>query len=494
MNLNGNEWTTEPQILPAFPSIDNLSDVAVLDFLGSGTACIVYSSPISKHPLQYIDLMGSKKPHLFTGYHNNCGKEIKIEYKSSTFFYLEDKKAGNKWITKLPFAVHCISKVRSEDKIRQTAFTSTYSYRHGYFDYIEKEFRGFARVEQFDTEAFEQLEEDLHQPPVRSVSWYHTGAYFRKEKILHQCESEYFKNELFDECNIPEPILSTDFTAREMQEASRACKGIPLRTEIYADDNSDKAGFPYSVSQSTVEIRKIQPAEENKHASFLVIPSESISYEYERNPADPRISQNFVLEADEFGAVKKSLSIVYPRVARPTGTNAIPDKVWEGQNKMHIVYGEVNYTNDISEDSVYRLRLACESKSYEINGIPQPAAFFFTKEILKEKIAEINTNPGKEILFEQDFDGTAQKRLTAHTRGYFLKDDLSGPLVLGGLSSLAIPHKSYKLAFTKNLVTKYYGTKVTSQMLVNAKYVHSEGDEHWWLQQGDVIFPPNAKR
>lgn len=500
MNLNGNVYTQVPQIIPAFPQIDNLADVSVLDFLGSGTACIVYSSPLPQHaqqPLQYIDLMGSKKPHLLIGYQNNCGKKVSIEYISSSHFYLEDKKEGRKWITKLPFPVHCISKVRVEDKICETVFTSSYRYSHGYFDHHEREFRGFARVEQLDTEDFNHfkinnaknvVEEDLHQPPVRTVSWFHTGAFLGKDKILHQCKSEYFKNGLFNEYDLPEPFIADDLTAEELREALRACKGLPLRSEVYANDNSPLSKYPYSASQSAFEIRLIQPKQDNKYASFLVIPSESVSYGYERNPADPRISHSFVLETDELGNVTKSASVVYPRVKRPHAPNDIPEKVWEEQNKMHIVHGETLYTNDILEDDIYRLRAGYESKSYEINGIAQPVDFFFKKDKLKTGITATG-----EILFEEEFDGTPQKRLSAHSRGYFYKDDLSDSLPLGVLSKLGIPHKSYQLAFTKKLVTKYYGSKVTNQMLIDAKYVYSEGDEHWWTQPGDVIYPPNAK-
>ncbi len=497
MNLNGNEWATSPQIIQAFPSIDNLSDIAVLDFLGSGTSCIVYSSPIAKQPLQYIDLMGSKKPHLFIGYINNCGKEVTIEYKSSTYFYLEDKKAGKPWITKLPFPVHCISKVWSEDKVRQTIFTNSFKYRHGYYDHEEREFRGFARVEQLDTEDFAQfkinvaknvVEEDLHEPPVNTISWFHTGALIRNKKIIHQCESEYFKNEFFTEYELPEPIITDDLSAIELREAYRACKGLALRTEIYAEDASEKSTLPYSATQSSYEIRLVQPKSQNNYASFLIVPSETISYGYEREPADPRISQSFVLETDELGNVIKSSSVIYPRVARPLGINAIPDKVWAEQDKMHIVYAESFFTNDILEDDINRLRAGYEFKSFEINGITQPVDFFFKKDDLKTSIAVT-----AQILFEEEFDGTKQKRLSAHSRVYFYKDDLSGPLSLGILSGLGIPYKTYKLAFTKNLVTTYYGAKVTDPMLIDAKYVHSEGDEHWWTQPSERIFPPNPK-
>ncbi|HEY3388733.1 MAG TPA: toxin TcdB middle/C-terminal domain-containing protein, partial [Prolixibacteraceae bacterium] len=504
MNVNGNEWSAQPQIINPFPRIDNLSDVAVFDFLGTGTACIVYSSPINQQPLQYIDIMGSKKPGLFNGYKNNCGKEVSITYKPSTYFYLKDKREGNNWVTKLPFPVHCIASVRLEDKIRQTVFTNSYSYRHGYFDYIEKEFRGFARVEQIDTEDFDQfklndaknvVDETLHQPPVRSVSWSHTGAYFGLEKILNQCKAEYFRNSLFEEYPMPEPVLGLDnfgntvnFSADELREALRACKGLSLRSEVYANDNSVKSPFPFSASQSSYEIRLVQPKGDNKYASFMVIPSESISYGYEREPADPGISQSFVLDVDEWGHIKKSTSVVYPRVSRPINENAIPDKVWDEQNKMHIVYGETLFTDYINQDDVYRLPAGYESKSFEISGINQPLDFFFKKNDLKNFIAG-----AAQILFDEEFDHSPQKRLSAHSRGYFMKDDLSGPLPLGKISLLAIAEKSYTLAFTKNLVTKYYGTKVTGQMLTDAKYVHSEGDEHWWTQPGEVIYPANPK-
>lgn len=500
MNLNGNSWTQEPQIITSFPHIDNLADVSVLDFLGTGTACIVYSSPLlqnAQQPLQYIDLMGSKKPHLFIAYQNNCGKEITLEYKPSTHFYLEDKKEGRKWITKLPFPVHCISKVIAEDKIRETIFTNSYRYSHGYFDHQEREFRGFARVEQFDTEEFSQfkintaknvVEDYLHQPPGRSVTWFHTGAFLKNKRILHQCASEYFNNELFNEYELPEPFITDDLTADELREALRACKGLPLRSEVYANDNSPVSKNPYSASQSTFEIRLVQPKQDNKYASFIVIPSESVSYGYERNPADPRISHSFILETDKFGNPTKTASVVYPRVNRPIAPNEIPDKVWEEQSKLHIVYEETNYTDDIIEDNIYRLRVACESKSFEISGINLAAGSFISKKDISDKI-----NTALLISFEKDFSAGIQKRLSSHSRAYFLKDDLSAPLPLGKLSALAIGYKSYQLAFTKDLIHKYYGTKVTNLMLNDAGYVHSEGDENWWVHSRTAIYAPNAK-
>lgn len=497
MNQNGNEWSAEPHVISGFPAVHDMTDVSVLDFLGSGTACIVCSDALMNRPVWYIDIMSGKKPHLFIKYINNCGKECSLEYKSSTNYYLEDKKEGRKWITKLPFPVHCIAKTRTEDKIRKTVFTASYRYRHGYYDHEEREFRGFARVEQTDTEEYSSfklndaknvVEETLHQPPVKSISWFHTGAFLRNKKILQQFKEEYYSNTAFSEYEIPAASMPASLSTRELREAFRACKGLLLRIEVYAEDGSPQSTIPFSANASTVEIRMVQPSGKNKHASFLVLPSEAVSYNYERDPADPRMSHSFVIEKDNLGLPVKTASVVYPRVKRPIDEKAVPDKVWDEQRKSHIVYGELKYTKDISDDDVHRIRSGYETKTYEIGGIVIPPGTFITKENITTSVAGAS-----EILFEQEFTGGIQKRLSSHGRVYFLKDDLSGPLPLGELSNLAIGHKSYQLAFTQNLVTKYYGARVTDLMLQDAKYVHSEGDAHWWTQQGEIIFPADAK-
>lgn len=498
MNQNGNSWTSAPKIINCFPNVDNLTDILVLDFLGTGTSCIVHNNanPISnEHAIHYIDLMGSRKPHLMIGYENNTGKEVSITYKPSTHFYLEDKKEGKKWITKLPFPVHCVWKTKVEDKIRETVFTSSYRYSHGYFDPYEREYRGFARVEQLDTEDFNLfsineasnvVEEIHHQPPVKTISWFHNGAFINGRKMLHQLKDEYFENSFFTEYQIPEINILDDLNAAGHREAMRACKGLPLRSEVYAMDDSEKNIYPYSASNPTFQIKQIQPKGNNKHACFQIIPSESISYSYDRNPADPRISHSFILETDAIGNVLKSAAVVYPRVSRPMAPNEIPDRVWEEQNKHHIAYNEISFTNDIDSDNVYRLRTAYETCSYEINGISLSNDFFFQKTNLFDQIKSAST-----ILYEEEFTVGIQKRLTSHSRNYFIKDDFSGPLPFGELSKLAIGYKSFQLAFTKDLVPKYYGTKVDDAMLLDAQYVHSEGDEHWWTQSGKTLYGLN---
>ena len=49
-----------------------------------------------------------------------------------------------------------IERVEIYDWIGRSRFVTRYAYHHGYFDGVEREYRGFAMVEQLDTETFDQ--------------------------------------------------------------------------------------------------------------------------------------------------------------------------------------------------------------------------------------------------------------------------------------------------------------------------------------------------
>src|SRR5262249_17429861 len=59
-NQSGNSWSGRNS-LAIFPGTDNLSSVQVMDLLGTGTASLVWSSPLPANtsaPLLYVALMG----------------------------------------------------------------------------------------------------------------------------------------------------------------------------------------------------------------------------------------------------------------------------------------------------------------------------------------------------------------------------------------------------------------------------------------------------
>ena len=323
-------------------------------------------------------------------------------------------------------------------------------------------------VEQFDSEAFEgyvvgvkhmdgaqELASELYQPPVATRTWYHTGAFLDQDRILHQFRHEYYRQEQ----HLPEPSLPSGLSADELRECLRALKGLPLRQEIYSFDGSPAQDNPYTVAENSFEVFWLQPRGEQRHAVFFPVGKESISFNYERVPADPRVTHSLGLELDEYGDARKSCSAVYGRtVADPT----LPAEVTRDQQQRYITYTETDYTPDIGQGMPgdnHRLRVPFESRSYEITGVA-PTGTLFQLEELKAKIGAAAS-----IDYQVIADGiNPEKRLLSQSRTLFLDNALS-VLPLGQWDSLGLVHQSYKLAFTPGVVGRHYGGKVTDPTL-----------------------------
>lgn len=512
-NLSGNRFGIIPFEIDPFPEIHSQSKVNVTDLLGNGVACLVWSSPLAKDtnsPLKYIDLMNSKKPHIMVSYKNNLGKEVYLEYTPSTKFYIKDKLAGKPWITKLHFPVHCISKTITLDKISGYKFVSEYKYHHGYFDHAEREFRGFGMVEQIDAETFEHwikqdasniTERELHQEPVVSKSWHHTGAFLKEKKILDQFEQEYWQKEMTKqgfsfthyENPLPEAKIVdsqgntlTNLSIDEWREALRACKGMGLRSEVFALDairtgDKKKELTPFTVDTHNCIIEMLQPKGKNKHAVFIVKESEAITYNYERNTEDPRIAHSLNTKLDEYGNVLESASIVYLRMKIDP---SLPSETIDAQRKTVIIYSENNFTNDIITDNNYRLRLACETKTYELSKISKSEKFYNLSDFKNILSATV------EVPYQQLNESTIPtKRLIEHIRSNFYSNDIRTPLPLGRLESLALPYENYQLAYTPDLLIDIFNTRVDDALMIEGKYSHSidengRYDPNWWVRSG----------
>ncbi len=523
-NQSGNSWS-DVHTLSTFPHTDSVSSVAVADLFGNGTACLLWSSPLpgdARRPMRYVDLMGCQKPHLLVTVKNNLGAETRVQYAASTKFYLKDREAGKPWITKLPFPVHCVEKVTVSDKWRKTSFSTTYSYHHGYFDGVEREFRGFGRVEQVDVESFGEFaegntespyitdERELYQPPVKTITWYHTGASVDRDRILSSFRDEYFPNWFeasdpsqtnvlgsFRENDLLEPDLdSDDLSAEEWQEALRACKGMTLRQEVYELDvdaleehDEHRPVKLFSTAYHNCHIRRLQPRMDNRHAVFLVTESEAITYNYELDlrqdklTPDPRIAHTLNLRVDEFGNVLQSVATVYPRVGHysdETLSGAERDLIDRVQQETHLAYTENRYTEDFVDQDDYRLRVPCEVLTYELTGIsPWDAEdqltpdtrddlYFTLDELRRYRLSDLHQTSGEavaEIPYQKVPTGTApEKRLVERVRMLFFDENLTDPLAFGKLNRLGLPYETYKLALTEDLLGDVFGNKLTGDV------------------------------
>jgi len=535
--------------LPAFPRIDDMASVQVMDLLGNGTACLVWMTALpgeGSRVLRYVDLMGGQKPHLLIAAINNLGAETRIRYAPSTKFYLQDRAAGHPWATKLPFPVHVAERVETLDRVSRSRFIARYAYHHGYFDGSEREFRGFAMVEQWDTEELGALTEDGHfpdavnidaasyVPPILTKTWFHTGGWPPDPAVTRIFAGEYFSEAAplgltTAQCaamQLPDSVMPANLTADETREALRALKGSMLRQEIYAMDGSPAAALPYSVTEQNFTIAKLQPFGPNRHAVFLTHARESLDQHYERKLYsigdrqlfDPRTTHSVVLSIDDYGNPLQTVACAYGR--RHADPNPLlTDADRANQARIHVTASIATYTNAVIQDDVYRTPLPAESSAYELvkvspNGVQPDITDLFSFEELAAKLAA--AGDGNHDLAFEDVDATGAvedhpyRRLTAQTRTLYRRDDLSAALPLHTVESRAIPFESHKLALSQGLLGLY--TRAGRALLPDPVSVlrneggYVAGDDYtarklfpgadrpgnWWVPSGRISFTPNA--
>ncbi len=422
-NQSGNRFS-DVRRLSSFPHIDNVSSIQVADLFGNGTACLVWSSPLacdSRRQMLYIDLMGGNKPHLLVSSKNNLGAETRVCYAASAKFYLEDKAEGKPWITRLPFPVHVVERVETYDRISRNLFVTRYAYHHGYFDGVEREFRGFGMIEQWDTEEIGNIglgvikQENTNWdtasfvPPVHTCTWFHTGAYLEGGRISKQFEKEYYREgdpsrkegqlnqKQLGAMLLEDTILPDNLMPEEAREACRSLKGSILRQEVYALDRrpdgapTEESDRPYTVSERNYTVKCLQPIERNKHAVFFAHPRETIDFHYERklykvgqneNRADPRVSHTLTIAVDNFGNVLQSAAISYGRRFDDPDKSLNDDDrrkqkpLLNEKSLAMATYIENSYTEPINDpikssnpsnrSDAYRIPMLSETRTYEL--------------------------------------------------------------------------------------------------------------------------------
>jgi RHS repeat-associated protein len=496
-NQSGNSWS-KPQVLSVFPQVEDLATIVPLDLLGNGTACLVWSSPLpgdARRPMRYANLMGSQKPHLLVSAANNMGAETRIVYAPSTKFYLQDKLAGQPWLTRLPFPVHVVERVETYDHVSRSRFVTRYAYHHGYFDGVEREFRGFGMVEQWDTEelaalidaqllpiegdSFSNQDPVSHVPPVHTKSWFHTGLFLPTEQISRHFEAEYYREPGLSDAEfqtqlLPDTPLPPVLTLDEQREASRALKGMLLRQEVYADDAPlgapaalvQRANTPYTVTEQNFTVVTVQRRAGNRFGIFFTHSRETLSAHYERHAGDPRIQHTITLDVDKYGNVLKDVAISYGR--RQADVNLPTPADQNQQTRTFITATLYRVTNPVDDITVYpydyHIPLACETRTFELTGI-QPgshAARFSFEDWGQNNYGMFMA--AAEIPYEQIADQLhPQKRLIEHIRNLYRPDDLGSAqndpnalLSLGVLETRGMAGESFKLAFTPGLLAQVY--------------------------------------
>jgi RHS repeat-associated protein len=490
-NQAGNAWSGE-QIIEGLPRVHQLASVQVADLLGRGTACLVWTSDApgdAGTPLRYVPLMSAGKPYLLCEVDGGTGAVTRIAYAPSTRFYLDDRRAGRPWLTRLPFPVHVVERVETYDAIARNRFVTHYAYHHGYFDGVEREFRGFGMVEQWDTEHYDELgeaglfppgdnelDEASHVPPVHTRTWFHTGWYAEAASISRGFAAEYYAGDA-EAWRLADTALPSGLTSDEQREACRALKGRVLRQEVYGLDGSAAQAHPYTVAETRYQLALLQPRGEQRAAVIHTATAETLTYHYERDPSDPRIAHTLELELDVYGTVRKAATIAYPRRGA-----TLPE-----QQRMHVVYVETDPVHLDETPHVYRIGLPCEQRTFELRGLAH-AGLWQAQNLL----AAIAAAPVAAYTAPAPATG-ADRRLLAHHRVRYYRDSLDpdDPLPFGQAGSLGLPHEQLALVFTQDILDQaVLGGLITPALLAEGGYRNDvDGDAaRWWRASGIRLY------
>lgn len=227
-------------------------------------------------------------------------------------------------------ALHVVKLQTQHDDITGNTLTQGFSYRGGYYDRIEREFRGFRLLMQTDTEATQaERAKAGFTAPILSKTWFHTGeaidpsreGYYPRDSAAVPLKPTLLQNYHFND-RATQPLDAPDEDLQ--REIARCLSGRVLRSEVYAADDDPATAVPYVVQESRVAVRVLRPkGEHDPYAVLQPLDLESISYQYEPHiPDDPLCQHTLNLEWDEYGSVIHGFTVHYAR--RKTLSDAPP--------------------------------------------------------------------------------------------------------------------------------------------------------------------------
>ncbi|MBV4488106.1 toxin [Pseudomonas sp. SWRI153] len=334
MNRGGNSYAS-PVSLP-WPNgtrYDALCQVSVADLQGIGCSSLIFT--VNQGQLRHwrYDFV-AQKPYLLTSTNNNMGVAEQVVYRSSAQEWLDEKEQllGEQQIPvcHVPFAMHLVSQQSRVDEVSGNQLTQSLSYRQGYYDGIERQFRGFGLLLQTNRERDGKADASSLATPCLLKKWFHIGqsldpsprGYDRSDKkALMPGKTRLTRHASADG---DKPIETG--AAGSQAELAGALNGRLLRTELFGLDPTFNKQTLYSVEQNRYAVRVLKNATPvERHARLLPLLCESVSYQYEGFMDDPQVQHAFNLRHDAFGNITHSVIVQFARRLTTTDTPPFSD-------------------------------------------------------------------------------------------------------------------------------------------------------------------------
>ncbi|WP_420233775.1 SpvB/TcaC N-terminal domain-containing protein [Pseudomonas sp. ABY48] len=320
-NRGGNGLVQTPVQVPWPEGIryDRLCQVTLADLQGLGCSSLILSVPHhgpDMKPRHWRYDFVATRPYILSATNNNMGCSSTLAYRSSAQFWLDEKKqrqaTGASLACYLPMALPLVARQQQLDEITGNCLTQRFTYFEGYYDSYHREFRGFGRLYQLDSESPVDEVNDGLTAPVLVKTWFHTGSSI--DPPLTDCFEDdtdapplgptllarFHRQDKADDIITPDPD-----TARDM---AYALGGHVLRSETHPVD-SNTPNRPYTVTRQRYLLRHPH----DHHKSLLVLALETVSHQYDGFINDPQAQHAITLGWNRYGQPVHSFMVHYAR-------------------------------------------------------------------------------------------------------------------------------------------------------------------------------------
>ncbi|MGX1787139.1 SpvB/TcaC N-terminal domain-containing protein [Bosea sp. NPDC055332] len=479
-NESGNRFS-DPLLVPVPQRIDDLDQINFADVFGDGRAAFVLSkaaAPVSHHALRFP---ATEAPFHLSVIDNGFGGTTALTYRSSTHFQLADRKAGRPWPTPLSTVVQLVEQTQISDGATGLTSTTHYQYADGYYDPIEREFRGFAYAQSLDSQAISPTlwhfpsrggQTFVPGEPCLSRRWNNTGAATLVD--ARSVPLPRFRGDPLvpDDYLDPDIFVAGGATVREAYRALKEREAAKSTTGL--DTSGEERPVAYQSTAQNYRVRMLQPRIGPHPASFQVTQRQSRVLSEEDNPAEARVADSFNLEQDAFGNITLIANIAYPR---PIGPDVAPQQLALITTATARAY--INHPATTAEPYRY-VGLQWQETELDIGGLTAGSGFF-NFDTLSIAYAQALADT---IDYGTPFTpGQMQARPYHWTRDLYWNAMQSAPLPFGSLSAQSLIYEQQKAVFPPSFVATIYGARVDDAMLEasggrGAGYILADG--YWW--------------
>ncbi|ADD41848.1 SpvB/TcaC N-terminal domain-containing protein [Stackebrandtia nassauensis] len=444
-------------------SVDNLSTVRVLDFLGDGTPCLVWSSPYpdSADDIRFLRLTSGIKPHLITELDTGTGARHSLTYTTSAEHYLRDRRANRKWSTKLPSHTTVVNSHETRDLVGGARALSRFEYHDGRFDHEERLLM-FGAVDRWDTDG------DAGPDTVGSCvrQWFHPGT--NRPRLIDAWNGDP------DEAPLPFHVVddAAALLPGEYEHAVVGLAGRPLREECFpVTPLGEREAVPLAVTRLSYGARKLAEGVTGHDVSVGAYRAQRLAAVYEGVADDPRLTHEMTLDVTAEGIASLRCNVSYPR----RGTADTPQ-----QTKLRMAAFRLNALT-VDEPQRWEPGIDVASDEYELTGFLPGESGIFDYLALRQEIADAVDTA---IAFDATPSPFPTARLIGARRAYFWNNSGTAALPHGQVGAVTRPHHSEEACLTTGFANTVGDGEITAGMLTQAGYTLREG--YWW-RSGETL-------